>query len=463
MEQRRRRGKRSSRRASPASPGIAVGELRRFHTPSLDVPDDPGGRIAASELSRTRGGRSRDRAMRSPHSATRSPTRAGEDEARIFDAHLLFLRDAALLGPAREAIARRAAQRCSRVARRRRGRGGRWDVLDDEYLRARAVDLRSVGTQVLARILGVVVPGTAARRARHPRRRRPDPRRHGGSRSGDGPRHRHGARRPDVARRRARASARYPGGRGRGTAGALELTEGSPLAVDGARGEVVVDPPPDVVEAVRVRATGTRPHDWRVACEGRRTRHDPRRHGHRGGRERGWTGRGRGRGRRGRRRHRAVPDRVPLHGSRHAARRARAGGRLPCRRRGARRTTAAGPHPRRGGRQAGGRPGAGARGESVPGGARHPARPRPPRAAPCPAPGVAPRGRRSPRPRRCSPWSRRPGSSTRRAQPSTSRASETGVVTGDRDRHHGGGAGRRADGRRPRCETPTSSRSAPTT
>lgn len=82
----------------------------------------------------------------------------GGHEATIFDAHLLFLRDESLIGPARSAIEAGGGSAAlawrdavAAVARS-------WEALSDEYLRARVEDLRSVGRQVLARILGVPLP-----------------------------------------------------------------------------------------------------------------------------------------------------------------------------------------------------------------------------------------------------------------------------------------------------------------
>ena len=79
--------------------------------------------------------------------------RAGDYEAAVFDAHLLFLEDEALLGPAREKVftdrlnvARAWAEAVSTAAEA-------WEALDDPYLRSRASDLRSVGEQVLHHLL----------------------------------------------------------------------------------------------------------------------------------------------------------------------------------------------------------------------------------------------------------------------------------------------------------------------
>ncbi len=153
---------------SGASPGIAVGELRRFHTPTLDIPDDVASDAVAELAGLETALRETAEAIANQRAAVAA--RAGEEEARIFDAHLLFLLDEALLEPARTAIrdGRRTAARAWRDAVDEVAAA--WDTLDDEYLRARAIDLRSVGAQVLARHPRRRGARTAARRARHPGR-----------------------------------------------------------------------------------------------------------------------------------------------------------------------------------------------------------------------------------------------------------------------------------------------------
>lgn len=141
---------------SAASPGIGIGGLRRFRATSLEVPEGVA-TDAAIELDRL------ETALRQTADAisgqrTTAAARAGEDEARIFDAHLLFLHDDALLRPARSAIGERRYTAAHAWRDAVDAVAVAWDALDDEYLRARAGDLRSVGAQVLARILGVAVP-----------------------------------------------------------------------------------------------------------------------------------------------------------------------------------------------------------------------------------------------------------------------------------------------------------------
>ena len=227
-----------------ASPGNAVGAVRRFHTPPIEVPDmQPDGALA--ELATL------EAALRETATAVATQrdavaTRAGEADARIFDAHLLFLRDEALVAPARDAIAGTGVSAARAWRDSVDAVAATWDALDDEYLRARAIDLRSVGAQVLARILGVAPPA--------PRLDAPgilvaadltpadtaglDPATalgivtaHGGPTS--------------HAAVLARALG-IPAVVGVGPQ-ALALDEGSTVAVDGARGAVYLDPAPEVV------------------------------------------------------------------------------------------------------------------------------------------------------------------------------------------------------------------------
>ena len=92
----------------PASPGVAIGPARRFHVPEMEIPveeaTDPGaeGRALERAVAATREDVARQREL--------VAARAGEAQAQIFDAHLLFLRDEALLDPARRAIRERGAR-----------------------------------------------------------------------------------------------------------------------------------------------------------------------------------------------------------------------------------------------------------------------------------------------------------------------------------------------------------------
>jgi phosphocarrier protein FPr len=177
--------------------------------------------------------------------------RAGAYRAAIFDAHRLFLEDEALLGPARAGIeAGATAPRAWHDAIA--AVAGAWEEIDDEYQRARAADLRSVGTQVLAHLLGVDAP--------RPTLQEPgvlvaadlapadaaalDPATALGVATAFGGATSHAA---VLAR-----SLGVPAVVGLGEA-LLDVAEGTTLALDGDEGIVLVDPRPEVVERFEAR------------------------------------------------------------------------------------------------------------------------------------------------------------------------------------------------------------------
>jgi multiphosphoryl transfer protein len=143
-------------RGLPASPGIALGSARRFRIPDLRVPEEP----AADRDDELRALDEAIDASRRDIVRTRETVaaRGADYDAAIFDAHLLFLDDEALVEPARRDVVnegRNAADAWNRAAERLREQ---WASLEDEYLRERAGDLRSVADQVLAHLLGVERP-----------------------------------------------------------------------------------------------------------------------------------------------------------------------------------------------------------------------------------------------------------------------------------------------------------------
>jgi phosphoenolpyruvate-protein phosphotransferase/dihydroxyacetone kinase phosphotransfer subunit len=136
----------------PGAPGIVSGPARRFHPLDPEIPTGSSGDPEAEWEALTRAleqVRGEIRAARESVAA-----RAGDYSAAIFDAHLLFLDDEALLGPARRAIfeeGRNAAEAwhgaAETIAADYRG-------LDDEYMQARAEDLTGVARQVVAALTG---------------------------------------------------------------------------------------------------------------------------------------------------------------------------------------------------------------------------------------------------------------------------------------------------------------------
>ncbi len=136
-----------------ASPGYALGSARLYRPILPAIPhntiDDP-----PREWARL------NRAIRAAQIQLQQAHRAlmeggNSDPAEIFVAQMLMLQDEALQEPARRAIfehkinaARAFEMAAAQIA-------SQYDALEDEYLRARAADVRAVSHQVLINLLGV--------------------------------------------------------------------------------------------------------------------------------------------------------------------------------------------------------------------------------------------------------------------------------------------------------------------
>jgi phosphocarrier protein FPr len=147
-------------RGLPASPGVAVGAARFLQAAPVALPDgpaeDPDTEWAA--LRRALAAAAAD--IRRAWSAVAG--RAGEREAAIFDAHLLFLEDEALVEPARTCIYDDGENAARSWAAAVAGAAAAWDALADPYQRARVADLRAVGDQVLRHLQGAPPGGVTA-------------------------------------------------------------------------------------------------------------------------------------------------------------------------------------------------------------------------------------------------------------------------------------------------------------
>jgi phosphoenolpyruvate-protein phosphotransferase/dihydroxyacetone kinase phosphotransfer subunit len=136
----------------PGAPGIVSGPARHLRAPEPEIPTASSG---DPELEWQALQRALDQVRAEIRAARESvATRAGEYSAAIFDAHLLFLDDDALLEPARRAIfeeGRSAAEAWHAAAE---AVASNYRSLDDEYMRARAEDLRGVARQVVAALMG---------------------------------------------------------------------------------------------------------------------------------------------------------------------------------------------------------------------------------------------------------------------------------------------------------------------
>jgi multiphosphoryl transfer protein len=142
----------------PGAPGIVSGPARHFRPLDPEIPTGSSGDPEAEWEALTRAldqVRTEIRAARESVAA-----RAGEYSAAIFDAHLLFLDDEALLGPARHAIfydGKNAAEAWHEAAE---AVAADYRALDDEYLQARAEDLTGVARQVVAALTGAAATET---------------------------------------------------------------------------------------------------------------------------------------------------------------------------------------------------------------------------------------------------------------------------------------------------------------
>jgi len=135
-----------------ASPGIATGDAVHLRSARIVVPREPAA-DATAELARL------DAAL----AATEREVRAARDrvasrpdrsyEAAIFDAHLLFLADEALLAPARRRI-KEGANAADAWDTAVTEAAAAWRQLTDPYQRERVRDLEGIRSQVLTALLG---------------------------------------------------------------------------------------------------------------------------------------------------------------------------------------------------------------------------------------------------------------------------------------------------------------------
>jgi multiphosphoryl transfer protein len=232
-----------------ASPGVATGPARRLVKPP--VPDEVDGttltpeaewRRVAEAVASVRRDIERLRAL-----AARDLSSA---DAGIFDAHLMLLSDTELLGEVKRNVAAGAGAATSwreAIA----AVEAEWAALPDDYLRARAADVRAVGDDVLRAMTGtpkatlsgsgilIAADLTPAETASL------DTSLVTGIVLAQGSPSSHAA---ILARSRG-----VPAIVGAGT-DVLSIPEGTMLAFDGSTGELVVDPDPTVLQSFRTRA-----------------------------------------------------------------------------------------------------------------------------------------------------------------------------------------------------------------
>ena len=137
-----------------ASPGIAHGKVFLLNQRELSIPKynvGEGGLAAEVERLDTAIVETRKQILKIQEEIRNS---LGEDEARIFDAHLLVLEDDALI---KESIREMETKRCnveSAIWMVGQRYIAAFDQIDDEYLRERASDIRDVLRRLLSNLTG---------------------------------------------------------------------------------------------------------------------------------------------------------------------------------------------------------------------------------------------------------------------------------------------------------------------
>jgi len=134
----------------PAAGGIAIGPAQVFRPALPAIPTSLAG-DAQGEWARLEEAIARTRAQIEADRVTAG--RSAALAAEIFEAHLLYLNDEALLQVARAAIFERKLNAAAAYQQAVETVAGEYAGLSDAYLQARAKDVRDVGRQVLANLL----------------------------------------------------------------------------------------------------------------------------------------------------------------------------------------------------------------------------------------------------------------------------------------------------------------------
>jgi multiphosphoryl transfer protein len=230
-----------------ASPGLGIGPAQSIRMGAITIPDTPAEEPAVEWRRLGKAVASVRRTI--SQLRIRTARDVGEAEAAIFDAHQLLLDDAALIDDVRGRIdsGQSAVSAWSAAVQ---NLAAEFAAVTDPYLQARADDVRAVGDQVLRAMLGgsessegptgVVIaadlsPAEAAEL---------NPARVAAVLLAFGSPHAH-----NVILLRAKG---IPVIVGAGTA-VLSIPDGTVLAVDGGRGEFIVDPAEDVSQEFAAR------------------------------------------------------------------------------------------------------------------------------------------------------------------------------------------------------------------
>jgi len=254
-----------------ASPGLGIGPARSAQVGAITLPDTP---AEAPAIEWRRLGKAIAAVRRTiSQLRTRTAREVGEAEAAIFDAHQLLLDDAALLDGVRNRIddGQSAVSAWSAAVQEL---AAEFAAVPDPYLQARADDVNAVGDQVLRAMLGTVETSTGPTGVLVAADLTPaeaaelEPARVAAVLLAFGSPHAH-----NVILLRAKG---IPVVVGAGPT-VLSIPDGTVVAVDGDRGQIVVDPPEDVRHefqarvatlAKRQRKAHARAAEPAVTCDG---------------------------------------------------------------------------------------------------------------------------------------------------------------------------------------------------
>lgn len=146
-------------RGIAASRGVAIGPAFRFRRADLrferHTVEDP-----AAEWARFQAALETAREQLADV-YVKAEAESGAEQAAIFQAHALMLEDPELLETVRTTIGEQSANAEAALSDAAEMYAQMLESLDDEYLRARAVDVRDVATRVLRILLGVAESPTA--------------------------------------------------------------------------------------------------------------------------------------------------------------------------------------------------------------------------------------------------------------------------------------------------------------
>jgi phosphocarrier protein FPr len=221
----------------PASPGIRIGPVRMLRSPA--PPANPG--LTGSPTAEWRRVVEAVAAVRREIERIRAVAarKVGPQEAQIFDAHLMLLDDAEVLADVKHRVNSGAGAVTAWVDALAVVEN-QWSELPDPYLRARAEDVRAVGGQVLAALTGAPAvamtgPGILIAKELTPAQAAElDPDAVQGIVLAYGSPSSHAA---ILARSRGIPALVAAG------PGVLGLAEGTTVVIDGATGELIIDPP----------------------------------------------------------------------------------------------------------------------------------------------------------------------------------------------------------------------------